>query len=107
MKINIVKKIKEGDPDYDGWGEPFYYRVRIVGRYSPNLAINDVVDYYPPDPNDDLDQVNLGVVPKLYGRLGNELYYDMLKQISKSINMWESMKEGGLNDDQINTAMKI
>jgi len=107
MKINIVKKIKEGDPDYDAIGEPFYYRVRIVGRYSPNLAINDVVDYYPPDPNDDLDQVNLGVVPKLYGRLGNELYYDMLKQICKNVNMWESMKEGGLNDDQINTAMKI
>ena len=106
MKINTIKKIKEGDPDYDAIDEPYYYRVHIVGNTTFG-KINDVFDYYLPDPNDDLDQINLGVVPDLYGRMSNEQYYDMLKQILSNVKMWESMKEGGLNDDQINTAMKI
>jgi len=98
MKIDVIKKIEEGDPDYHGIGEPFYYIVKIndpskkISGYEIN--INNEYEYYPPDPNDREDNVKLGVIPALYGRfgIGNERYYDILKKVHKITKGWSIKK---------------
>jgi hypothetical protein len=91
-KIEVIKRINEGDPDYDAIGEPYYYKVKISGTVDTgsfgNLPINKVIDYYPPDSNDD-SEINDGTLPAFYGRMSNETYYDLLSHVKQKAHFWE------------------
>jgi hypothetical protein len=88
MKIEVIKKINEGDPDYDAIGEPYYYKVKIDGKTIYSRPLKTTTDYYPPDPNDD-SEINDGALPSLYGRLSNNDYYSLLSQVKKAAHFWE------------------
>jgi len=89
MKIEVIKRINEGDADYDAIGEPFYYKVKLKGKGKYGRDFNaQAVDYYPPDSNDD-SVINDGVLPAYYGRIESNSYYDLLAQVKKAANFWE------------------
>jgi hypothetical protein len=89
LKIEVLKRINEGDPDYDAIGEPYYYRVKITGSLDKLYTkLNAVVDYYPPDPNDD-SEINDGALPAYYNRMSNNSYYNLLKQVKEVAHNWE------------------
>jgi hypothetical protein len=89
--IKVERKIKEGAPDYDAIDKPFYYKVWIEGHVNGMFGyLRNTFDYYPPDPKDSLSQINLGVLPSLYGHLGlgDEPYYDVLQKVKSAVDQW-------------------
>ena len=92
--------------DYDAIGEPYYYRVKIDGDVETGMygsfAFNNVTDYYPPDPDDD-SEINDGVLPAFYGRMGNDSYYKLLKQVKGVCMHWETeqrLKKAGMSEEE-------
>jgi hypothetical protein len=103
MIIKVIKKVNEGDPDYDAIDEPYYYKVWIEGMINNighSFQLKKVYDYYPPDPNDD-SEINDGVLPALYGKMGNSAYYNLLSQVKKIAHMWEV--KHSLSPETLNT----